>query len=287
MTTRVLTRRELGRATLARQLLLERSPLGPAEAVAQVAGLQAQEPQEPYLGLHARLRRPRPGRREPAAGGAGAGAHLADAPHRAPGDRGRRAGLAAAARGDDAAAGVGRAARAVARGRRGRAAGGRRAAARRRRPARCRTSPARSPAGGPGAAARRRRPARLRRPRGAGAAARAVAAAGPRGVHHVPVLARRGAAAAVRRRARRPGAALPRGVRPGRLGRRPRVVRARRAARRRWPGCARRWSPTATSAVASCWTCRTRPCRTPTCRRRRGSCPPSTTPCSATTTGPA
>ncbi len=43
MTTRVLTRRELGRATLARQLLLERSPLAPAEAVAQVAGLQAQE----------------------------------------------------------------------------------------------------------------------------------------------------------------------------------------------------------------------------------------------------
>jgi hypothetical protein len=56
----VLTRRELGRATLARQLLLERSPLGPAEAVAQVAGLQAQEPQEPYVGLAARLAEPDP-----------------------------------------------------------------------------------------------------------------------------------------------------------------------------------------------------------------------------------
>ncbi len=60
MTARVLSRRGLGRATLARQLLLERSPLGPAEAVAQVAGLQAQEPQEPYLGLHARLADPDP-----------------------------------------------------------------------------------------------------------------------------------------------------------------------------------------------------------------------------------
>ncbi|MEW1667446.1 winged helix DNA-binding domain-containing protein [Streptomyces albidoflavus] len=52
----VLSTRALNRATLARQLLLDRSGLRPLEAVAHLGGLQAQEPQEPYVGLHARLR---------------------------------------------------------------------------------------------------------------------------------------------------------------------------------------------------------------------------------------
>jgi hypothetical protein len=51
----VLTRRELGRATLARQLLLAREGV-PADAViARVAGLQAQVVMPPYVGLWARL----------------------------------------------------------------------------------------------------------------------------------------------------------------------------------------------------------------------------------------
>jgi DNA glycosylase AlkZ-like len=52
----LLTLRELNRATLARQLLLERSALQPAEAIAQVAGLQAQKREMPYVGLWSRLR---------------------------------------------------------------------------------------------------------------------------------------------------------------------------------------------------------------------------------------
>jgi hypothetical protein len=50
-----LTRRQLGRATLARQLLLERVPLSPVDAVVRVAGLQAQAPLAPYVGLWSRL----------------------------------------------------------------------------------------------------------------------------------------------------------------------------------------------------------------------------------------
>lgn len=50
-----LSRRQLGRATLARQLLLERSALSPVQAVAQLAGLQAQAPLAPYVGLRSRL----------------------------------------------------------------------------------------------------------------------------------------------------------------------------------------------------------------------------------------
>jgi hypothetical protein len=53
---RTLSRRELNRATLARQLLLERSPLPVVEAVAQVAGLQAQVQNPPYIGLWSRVR---------------------------------------------------------------------------------------------------------------------------------------------------------------------------------------------------------------------------------------
>lgn len=53
--TTVLTWRALGRATLARQLLLERAPLGVAEAVEHLVGMQGQAPHAPYLGLWSRL----------------------------------------------------------------------------------------------------------------------------------------------------------------------------------------------------------------------------------------
>ncbi|MFD4973520.1 DNA glycosylase AlkZ-like family protein [Streptomyces sp. NPDC056817] len=51
----VLTRRDLNRATLARQHLLERSTATVTEAVAHPCGLQAQEPQEPFIGLWSRM----------------------------------------------------------------------------------------------------------------------------------------------------------------------------------------------------------------------------------------
>src|SRR3982751_6190566 len=47
--------RELNRATLARQLLLERSNLGVSAALRQVGGLQAQTTQSWYVGLWSRL----------------------------------------------------------------------------------------------------------------------------------------------------------------------------------------------------------------------------------------
>ncbi|WP_318307336.1 winged helix DNA-binding domain-containing protein [Amycolatopsis solani] len=52
----VLDTRALNRATLARQLLLERAGLPVHDAVAHLGGLQAQEPQEPFTGLWSRLR---------------------------------------------------------------------------------------------------------------------------------------------------------------------------------------------------------------------------------------
>ena len=51
----VLGRRALGRATLARQLLLERSTLPPVPAVGHLVGLQAQTPHTWYVGLWSRL----------------------------------------------------------------------------------------------------------------------------------------------------------------------------------------------------------------------------------------
>ncbi|MGW3941543.1 winged helix DNA-binding domain-containing protein [Streptomyces phaeochromogenes] len=52
----VLDTRALNRATLARQLLLDRADLPVLDAVAHLGGLQAQEPQEPFVGLWSRLR---------------------------------------------------------------------------------------------------------------------------------------------------------------------------------------------------------------------------------------
>lgn len=51
----MITRRELNRATLARQLLLERVPMDPVDAVRHLAGLQAQTAQTWYGALHSRL----------------------------------------------------------------------------------------------------------------------------------------------------------------------------------------------------------------------------------------
>src|SRR5919202_472019 len=52
---RVLTLRELNRALLARQLLLERRKLGVQQAVERICAVQAQWPQSPYIGLWSRL----------------------------------------------------------------------------------------------------------------------------------------------------------------------------------------------------------------------------------------
>jgi Winged helix DNA-binding domain len=57
----VLDRRTLNRATLARQLLLERTRLRPLDAVAHLVGLQAQVPLNPYHALWSRLDGFRPG----------------------------------------------------------------------------------------------------------------------------------------------------------------------------------------------------------------------------------
>ncbi|MFF5444000.1 winged helix DNA-binding domain-containing protein [Streptomyces sp. NPDC012888] len=51
----VLTARALNRATLARQLLLDRADMSALDAVAHLLGLQAQNVKPPYFQLHARL----------------------------------------------------------------------------------------------------------------------------------------------------------------------------------------------------------------------------------------
>ena len=56
MKDRVLTLRELNRATLARQMLLDREVLPVVPAVERLVGLQAQVPKPPYVGLWTRLR---------------------------------------------------------------------------------------------------------------------------------------------------------------------------------------------------------------------------------------
>jgi hypothetical protein len=56
VTERVLTARELNRALLARQLLLERSPLALTRALERVAGLQTQYAPSGYVSLWTRLR---------------------------------------------------------------------------------------------------------------------------------------------------------------------------------------------------------------------------------------
>ena len=55
MTERILTRRELNRALLARQLLLDRRPAPAPKVVERLGGLQAQHSSSPYLSLHARI----------------------------------------------------------------------------------------------------------------------------------------------------------------------------------------------------------------------------------------
>jgi len=51
----VLSQRALNRATLARQMLLERRKATVAQAIEKLAGLQAQAPNPPYIGLWSRL----------------------------------------------------------------------------------------------------------------------------------------------------------------------------------------------------------------------------------------
>ena len=54
MPERILTVRELNRATLARQLLLERTRRSPAAVIERLVGMQAQWPSAPYVGIWTR-----------------------------------------------------------------------------------------------------------------------------------------------------------------------------------------------------------------------------------------
>ena len=60
MTGEVLARKALGRATLARQMLLAREKTTALDAIERLAGLQAQVPRPPFLGLWSRLATFRP-----------------------------------------------------------------------------------------------------------------------------------------------------------------------------------------------------------------------------------
>lgn len=60
MTERVLTLRELNRATLARQLLLERERPSPVRVIEHLVGMQAQWPSAPYVGIWTRTTSFRP-----------------------------------------------------------------------------------------------------------------------------------------------------------------------------------------------------------------------------------
>ena len=55
MAERILTLRELNRATLARQFLLERAHVRPLDAIKQLVAMQGQVSNAPYIGLWARL----------------------------------------------------------------------------------------------------------------------------------------------------------------------------------------------------------------------------------------
>ena len=55
-TDATISTRELNRATLARQMLLEREVISPVAAVERLIGMQAQEARPPYIGLWSRVR---------------------------------------------------------------------------------------------------------------------------------------------------------------------------------------------------------------------------------------
>ena len=55
MAPTTLTRMQLNRATLARQMLLERDSIAVPDAVQRLAGMQAQEPKHPFIGLWTRI----------------------------------------------------------------------------------------------------------------------------------------------------------------------------------------------------------------------------------------
>ena len=90
----VLTNRALNRATLARQLLLDRADLAVPEAIEHLCGLQAQEPQEPFVGLWSRVTCLRSGGPRRPADHSARRADPSHAPHGPSRHRRRRPGLA-------------------------------------------------------------------------------------------------------------------------------------------------------------------------------------------------
>ena len=55
MAPSIVSRRDLSRATLARQMLLDRRQIAPLKAIEMLAGLQAQVPRAPFISLWSRL----------------------------------------------------------------------------------------------------------------------------------------------------------------------------------------------------------------------------------------